>query len=463
MRGIRSWRVPAATAALVALSTLSVALVAGCAKEPDEPPSRPAAGAVVRVSVLDSPQAESFLELHVPDWQVQSGGRVEMQEEAEGGADLYIAPLGELGRLAARFMLAELPADVYEPDPNAPRDWPEAVRDHLWYWGPTRCVVPLSVRTYVLAYCPDRLPRSLRERVEQISTWRELDELVAKLPGEGPGLLVPSITVAVLLRAATYARSPQSFAFLIEPWQGEVLVDAPPVVKAMSEWLGVRKQIAVGGASDLVAGKAPLAIVATDSVRPLLTEQTGITARFAPLPGSMDYYDHAAGQWRQVAGDEGPHRVAFFDGIVAIVPDGIDNIDAAQSLVRFLVSPETSLAGVVDPQVGLGPFRLSHFRRTGQWSAAGWDVTKLGSYFAAVQTTLANRVAVETLQVRNARELAGLLQEAVEELWQGKAESVGDRLKALHAAWREAIDRAGREHVVEDYRRSVGLVGIVSQ
>ena len=447
-------------AATMLLAAVGLTTAAGCARNKEQPPQRPFEGLAVRTLVLDSPAMQEFVRLHAPDWQLQTGAKVELISDPDTSADVFIAPLARLGELAARFLLAELPIEVYEPDPTARRDWPEPVRDHLWYWGPTRCVVPLSVRTFVLVWIPERLPESMRSRVEGLKTWQDLDSLLQTIPGTGPQLVVPDVTTAVLLRAATYARTPESFAFLFEPWRGTVLVDSPAFVRAVDEWRRVRDRVAEGNAREFVQSTAALAILPTDAMWPLLGEEASdLMVRFNHLPGTNQYYDAAEQDWASVEEGAEPHRVSYLDAVVAVVPDGAEHQDAAVSLVSFLVSPDTSLAGVVDPEIGAGPFRLSHFRRTGQWGSAGWDVSRLGDYFAATRAMLANRVAVEALQVRNQATLMEQLRAALSELWAGDTPSV-ERLTRLREAWEQAMERDGKDRIIEDYRRSVGLLGI---
>ena len=442
---------------MVVLSLLAV----GCTQKAPEPPAPPFQGQVVRVVLPDSgTRLTQYVRANVADWEVATGGKVQVVSGPQAVGDVYVGELVQLGQWAAQFLPAELPLDVYEPDPNAPRDWPEAVRDHLWYWGTTRCVLPVSVRSYLLVCRTDALSD---QQMRQLQTWQGLDQLLSELPGDGPKLIVPDAVRAVLLRAATYARTPESFAFFFDPWKNQILIDSPPFVRAVEEWRRVRDAVSFGDPEVFAESGAPLAIVATDAVRPLLTEDAPGNYRFFRLPGTHEYYDHSRQTWRQAGeGAQEVHFVSFFDASVIVVDDGADHLDAALSLAKQLGSPEVTLSGVIDPAITHGPFRLSHFRRTATWAAAGWSVERLGSFFAATQTVLGHRIAVEPLQVRVGEALRRSLRATLETLW-SDATPAQKALQQAKQAWQQAIEQAGAEDVAEDYRRSVGLIGVTER
>ncbi len=438
---------------LLALSVTVFGVAAGCRTPADEEEETvPFEGVTISLSCA-VPTLRGFLEEAANEWALTSGASVVFTEGGEG--DILVFPLSDAGEVAAERMLSAVPEGVYEPDPNAPRDWPEPVRENLCHWGTVECFVPLSVTTYVLLVRTDLIPGGSEH---SLSTWRALDELVESRE-EKPAIVVPDLTIAWLLRAASYARAPGSFAFFFDPWKGTPLVGSPGFERALAEWLAIRDKTAVGDARTFASGQVPVAIVASNDLWPVFSSASTVADKtlVLPLPGSEQYFNRSAGRWTAV---QGAHRVSWFDAIMAAVPVDCPVRDAAFDFVKFCASPDISIRGVVDPLVRMSPFRLSHFRRTGAWVSGGWNVEAMASYLLAVQETLGNRVCVEPLQVRNRARFMEVLRDVVEQLWDSGQGDPRQGVERMASRWRALLDELGKEQIQEDYRRSVGLVGL---
>lgn len=401
----------------------------------------------------------SFLDDLQPEWQLESGAAAQFVESPTA-ADVLVIPLTDLGEVAGQMILRKLPDEVYEPNPESPRDWPFAIRENLCQWGNVQCVVPLSVRTFVLLARTDLVPNI---SADSVATWEDVNALLSESGTEGepkpPLLLVPDLLTYWIARATPYVRAPGSFAFFFDPWDGTLLVDSPGFRKGLQEALATRSTVKVGPLSEFVEGDIPFALVPTDALWAVFSVQSPVAGKVEayPLPGSREYFDHKEGQW--ASAEDKVHRVTWLDGAVAVVNADSDVAEAATAFVQFVAGPDISLRGVVDPLASLGPFRLSHFRRTSAWADAGWNVQAMAALFACVQDALANRVCVEQLQVRGSRQLLQIARDLLETAWSSEAPVAEEITETIKEQWQSEIEKIGHDKVAEDYRRSVGLVG----
>lgn len=460
----------------LALCWFAASLAGGCGGNTETEEAKPFEGKTVSV-FCEGDRVRDFIADQKAEWELASGASVQFAPSLEGSS-VAVVPLSEAGELAAKVLLRALPEEVYEPDPTSPKDWPTAVRENLCQWGTVQCFAPLSVRTYVLLVRTDLVPES---ELDGLKEWRGLDAAIRRLSegkhnetgasktaapttnehGRTKGLLLaPDLTTLWLLRAASYSRTPGRFAFFFDPWSGGPLITTPGFERSLQETLAVAPFVVSGTLEDFAAGDIPFAIAASDSVWPVFAKSSPVAARVEalPVPGTAEYYDHNSGDWKQVTGDV--HRVTWLDGLVAAVNSDCPDPEAAVSFVQFILSPEVSLRGVTDPLAGLGPFRLSHFRRSSAWADAGWNLEALSTFFQSVQQELARRTCVETLQVRGASRLMEVLHDELLAAHSKSPSAAGEILKAMAVKWQSIIDEIGADRVAEDYRRSVGLVGL---
>jgi ABC-type glycerol-3-phosphate transport system substrate-binding protein len=259
------------------LAVVCLLLAGGCFRGEDksnQPAMKgarpPLAGIKLKLLVVDDPEMAKALRLLRGQWQGSSGAELEVAETSEqellaagpSDADCLIYPVRHLGLLAERDWLAPLD-DTLPQDPSL--DWPdvfESPKNRDAVWGATPYAVPFGSPVLVCAYRADLLRRIGREPPR---TWKEYQQLAELLANQGAatasedqasqeqagqeqpdgggeqprwaGALEPLAEgwagLALLARAAPYARHRDQVSTWFDIETMEPLIAGPPFVRAI--------------------------------------------------------------------------------------------------------------------------------------------------------------------------------------------------------------------------------------
>jgi multiple sugar transport system substrate-binding protein len=143
-----------------------------------------------------------------------------------------------------------------------------------------------------------------------------------------------------------------------------------------------------------------------------------------------------------------PERSMAFGGWVMGIPKDSANPDAAYAAMRELLSPETSLEMVTDPNSGQDFFRVSHFNS---------DVVK-SSVPAEYLTTFDASIAelFPELRIPGAFEYYDSLDVQVQKALAGEA-APKEALDAAAAQWNAITERLGRDNQREKYKDAMEI------
>ncbi|TVR37731.1 MAG: extracellular solute-binding protein [Nitriliruptor sp.] len=271
-----------------------------------------------------------------------------------------------------------------------------------------------------------------------------------------------------LSRMVGYVSQGEGWELFFDPDDMTPLINSPGHVRALEEWI----EIVQHGPPDIlefdvgdIRAQFPLdtAALALDWASigfiPTSRENQELIG-FNPIPGPMEVYDHATGEWIEL--DE-PNRVPFMaaNGWGAAIPGTSPNQEAAWDLIRYLASPDISLQLVsmrdnYDPAVGYQPFRGYHFENVDGWVESEWDRDRVEEYLDATYESLTSEFVQPDLRIPGAFEYLDELDAGVtaaltgEMTPQAALDDVADR-------WDAITEREGRDEQLRLYRASIGL------
>ncbi|MEX2121643.1 MAG: extracellular solute-binding protein [Pirellulales bacterium] len=487
----------------------------------------PLAGITLKLLVVDDPEMAKALRLLRGQWQGSSGAELEVAETSEQAllaagpldADCLIYPVRDLGLLAERDWLAPLD-DTLPQDPSL--DWPdvfESPKNRDAVWGATPYAVPFGSPVLVCAYRADLLRRIGREPPRTWKEYQQLAELLAKQgaataseeqasqeqagqeqPGqEQPGQEQPDgggeqprwagaleplaegwAGLALLARAAPYARHRDQVSTWFDIETMEPLIAGPPFVRALDELAaaygnGSHRQLDQGPADVWAAfsqGECGLAIAwpppgsagAAGRAAAPRSAASGdpvagtIEIGFVELPGSIDVYGLESRQWQERRREEQPHvPLLGIDGRLGSVSKKSPHAEAAFRLLAWLSDPKLS-TGVSSASRHATLFRRSHVAEAHKWVGAEADPEAAALYGEVVERSLDEHVGVDSPRIPGRGRYLAALDRAVRRRVQGEAASQA-ALDEAAAEWRKITEELGLAAQRSAYQRSLGLAG----
>ncbi|MEX0713669.1 MAG: extracellular solute-binding protein [Pirellulales bacterium] len=507
-----------------ALAAVCLLLAGGCFRGEDksnQPAVKgaqpPLAGIKLKLLVVDDAEMAEALRLLRGQWQGSSGAELEVAETSEQellaagplDADCLIYPVRDLGPLAERDWLAPLD-DTLPQDPSL--DWPdifESPKNRDAVWGAVPYAVPFGSPVLVCAYRADLLRRIGRQPPRTWKEYQQLAELLAKQGaataseneasqehagqdqpdvGEGEqlrwaGALEPLAEgwagLALLARAAPYARHRDQVSTWFDIETMEPLIAGPPFVRALDELAaayrhGSPRQLDLGPADVWAAfsqGECGLAITwppagsapAGRAAAPPSAASGGpvagsIEIGFVELPGSIDVYGLESRRWQERRRQEQPYvPLLGIDGRLGSVSKKSPHAEAAFRLLAWLSDPRLS-AGVSSASRHTTLFRQSHLAEAHRWVGTEVDPEAAALYGEVVQRSLDEHVGVDSPRMPGRDRYLAALDRAVRRCVQGESASQA-ALDEAAAEWRKITEELGLAGQRSAYQRNLGLSG----
>jgi multiple sugar transport system substrate-binding protein len=196
-----------------------------------------------------------------------------------------------------------------------------------------------------------------------------------------------------------------------------------------------------------------------------LAQQEGSQVRgktgAAPIPGTMEYYNIATGEW--VKTDE-PNIVGNTTGgsWAGVISKFSDAPEATYYLLALMATKEKSIVYAERGWDGVDPGRFSHYLPPNgtadveQYVAAGWDEADVTDYTNAYFGNFDNPQQFPYLRIPGTFEYWTSLDIHLSEAATGQA-TPEEALKATAADFEQITDRLGRDQQLEVYKASLGF------
>jgi multiple sugar transport system substrate-binding protein len=483
------------------LSTLLCLLLAGCPK-PDanserRPIERPLEGVKIRLAVVDDPALAAAVVRARGEWNAQTGSELEVLKTTEkdllGGdrlpADAAICPAWLMGVLAERGWLAPVPKPVLHS-----AEWADVLpllklREAVW--GTQAIAVPFGSPVLCCYYRADLLEKLGRRPPR---TWGEYQEL-AKLLADGAkgdslisvgaktgtvpwcGTVEPLAPgwagLALLARAAPYAKHRDNYSTLFDAETMAPLVAGPPFVRALEELVAAAKAGPIdplrydpaaaraafwNGRCGMAltwpsAAKDPEGLAASAAS----STSTSIRVGFVELPGSREVFNLGSETPERRSDDENPHvPLLSVAGRLGVVGKNSSHVDAAFQLLLWLsnsqMGPQVSAAS---PATTL--FRQSNLTLPGLWIEKP-AAAAAAKYADAIEAAFRHEQWLGALRMPGRPEYLAALDDAVAAAVGGK-KNPKDALTDAAAKWQKITKCLGIERQRSAYRHSLGLEG----
>ncbi len=259
--------------------------------------------------------------------------------------------------------------------------------------------------------------------------------------------------------------------YWFDPETMDPLVDSPGHVRAMETMIdlvqfGPEAMMAwnLGESWDhFLRGEAALTFTWGDLGA--LAQEEGSQVRgltgAAPIPGTTEYYDVNAGEWKQV---EGVNRVGNTTGgsWAGVISKDSDAPEATYYLLALMASKPKSSIYAARGWDGVDPGRYSHFlppngdASIDDYLAAGWDQKDIEDYTNAYYEGFNAELQFPYLRIPGAFEYWTALDIHLSEAATGQA-SAEEALQATAAEFDQITDRLGRDVQQQSYVSSLGL------
>ncbi len=435
-----------------------------------------------------------------PEWEAQTGGRIELQqfafgelfekmitdfETGAGDYDVLIFPADWAGDFMAPGYLAPVPQEIL--DSVDMDDVIPLYRERIIAWGDTVYALPYDGDAHMLYYRKDLIfDEELSAEFEaeygyplgEPETWSQYMDMAEFFNGrvvETAGEEAPIYGVleaqrrnaqsywVFLSHAAGYGKIPGNPCFFFSCEDMTPQVNNPGWVRALEDYVAISaygppEMINYDVADTRIHFPAGVSVfnidwgdVGTISVDPTRSVVVGDVG-FAPLPGGDEYWDYEAGEWV-----EGPNPAPFiaFGGWIIGVAANSEVRDAAFDFAAFMARPEMVQQLAVMPDTGINPSRFSQLEDVDLWLEAGFDRESAEDYLDAILNTINHPNAVLDLRIIGSAEYLQTLDVEISRAVAGEI-SPQEALDNVAAAWDEITDRLGRESQLEQYRNAVG-------
>lgn len=181
----------------------------------------------------------------------------------------------------------------------------------------------------------------------------------------------------------------------------------------------------------------------------------------APIPGTSEYYDIAAGEWKSV---EGVNSVGNTTGgsWAGVISKFSDAPEASYYLLALMATEEKSLIYAARGWDGADPGRFSHYlppegtASIDDYLAAGWDEQDIKDYTKAYFDNFSAESQFPYLRIPGTFEYWTALDIHLSEAATGQV-TPSEALEATVADFEQITDRLGREQQLEIYKTSLGF------
>jgi len=468
----------------------------------EEAAALPFAGQKVVVVTQTGESIGGPVEVHAPEWEAKTGGKVELQQFAFGelfekmitsfttGAndyDVLIFPADWAGDFMAPGYLTAIPQEIL--DGIQPDDIIPLYGDRITAWGDTVYALPYDGDAHMLYYRKDLVnPESEYAAdfeaeygypLDEPQTWSQYYDIAKFFNGKEvmtAGQMAPIAGVAeaqrrnaqsywvFLSHAAGYGKIPGNPCFFFSCDDMTPQVNNPGWVQALDDYLlsrdlGPAEQLQWDVADTRVQFPAGVSVFNIDwgdvgpmSYDPEISVIVGDTG-FAVLPAADRYWDYTKGEWVDEV-NRAPF-IAFGGWIIGIAEDS-DVKDAALDFGSFMAQPDMVKQLAVTPNTGVNPSRFSQFEDIDLWIGAGFDEAGAVDYLDAVKNTINDPNAVLDLRIRGSAEYLNVLDVEVSRALAGEITSQ-EALDNVAAGWDEITDRLGRDEQLAQYKSAVGF------
>ena len=190
------------------------------------------------------------------------------------------------------------------------------------------------------------------------------------------------------------------------------------------------------------------------------SQVTGLTGA-APIPGTSEYYDIAAGEWKSV---DGVNHVGNTTGgsWAGVISKFSAAPEAAYYLLALMATEEKSLVYAARGWDGADPGRFSHYlppegtAPIDDYLAAGWDEQDIKDYTKAYFDNFSAEQQFPYLRIPGTFEYWTALDIHLSEAATGQL-TAAEALAATVADFEQISDRLGRDEQLEIYKTSLGL------
>lgn len=456
---------------------------------------------------MPGPEAKSFtkvtLNIRCPDpafasvlvpaaksWGERTGATITVRTERMtpgDDTDIGILAASEFGTWADRNELVRVPAALRTDPAFQLTSVLPVYREQLNEWGGQAQAVPLAGDGFVIVYRADRLADATFIKTFQEThgrkpgipaTWEEFGELAAAFASrDGKPSLAPQTGAEVadlfFRVAACFDRSATSDAtegallsFQFDIATGNPRLGAPGFVAA-ANWIASLAEKKcfppVAAAADpvaaLIEGRATLAVLPLAQLARLPRENGAVPARFglAALPGTRRFVDLDTGSLIPSAS---PNYIPYFTGgRLGVVRTRCANPEAAFDLLAELGGPTRSLEVLSSPELGAGPFRVTHLERDRLfiWYGYGFDAERTKALQDAMRQYVRLDVRSPVTGLRGPDQ-AALSAAAATELGKlaGGGVSADAAIQQLIAAWNEIDARVPKDDRVRWRKMAAG-------
>lgn len=196
-----------------------------------------------------------------------------------------------------------------------------------------------------------------------------------------------------------------------------------------------------------------------------LAQQEGSAVRgmtgSAPMPGTTEYYDIAAGEWKQT---DGPNKVGNTTGgsWAGVISKFSDTPDCTYYLLALMATQEKSIVYAYRGWDGVDPGRISHYlppngtNSIDGYVAAGWDAKDAEEYTNAYFGNFGAEQQFPYLRIPGTFEYWTALDVHLSEAATGQ-KTPAEALQATVDDFNAITDRLGRDQQKDIYLKSLGL------
>jgi len=185
------------------------------------------------------------------------------------------------------------------------------------------------------------------------------------------------------------------------------------------------------------------------------------------LPGSKRVLDRTSGKLMACDAKNCPYAIngvnrapfaAFGGWSGGINTAADDKVKAALfDFFAYMSSPAASGKDVTIGITGFNPFRLSHFKRINNWTAAGFSTAGAKNYLGAIEQSLNSPNMVLDLRVpKNQQYQQVVLDKALSQFLAGEL-NAQQTMDQIDAGWEEITNAEGREAQLKAYRLTLSI------
>lgn len=485
-----------AAAAGRAAVLLLLVLLAGCGGDDGNTPkarddsvgsgAEPVEQPALVLAVFDDPAMGDAIARR---WRSDLAGKVEVRHltaesspeamKEAASADVIIYPVGWLGELVEKNMLAPAPQDVLRNRALDRRDIFDLARQQEAAWGETVYAIPFGSPQLTLYYRPDLFDRL---GLKPPQTWTDYQQAAEALRQDGQAPLTcleplgPGWAGQMLLaRAAAYARHRSQYSTLFNYTTMEPLIAGPPFVKALQELADFASGIPADKRrmsphdlrQEFWSGRAAM-VISWPTGAEGSAGQNGATVNdapagekpppvaFAPLPGAKEAYNIRNSQWETKPPDE-TWRTPLIGvaGRLGSVTSRSKHPQAAFNLLAHAAGRDwSSQISPLSRDTTL--FRSSHLPGIAKWVEATVPAEAAKQYGELIAAQQTGASWLSSPQIPGRSEYLAALDEAVVGVVEGD-QSPQSALDAAAEKWREITARLGVERQRIAYEKSLGL------